>query len=68
MTCLSAVFCFSDVQHSYFQIIRIVANMSINSVVGSSLTCSSAVFCCNSVQEIEIEPSDIVTTTEDNQV
>ena len=42
--------------------------MSINPVVGSSLTCSSAVFCCNNVQEIDTEPSDVVTRTEDNQV
>jgi hypothetical protein len=67
LTCLCAVFCSIDVQRSHFQIIRIVANMSINPVVGSSLTCSSAVFCCNNVQEIDTEPSD-VTTTEDNQV
>ena len=68
LTCLSAMFCSSEVQHSYFQIVRIVANMSINPVVGSSLTCSSAVFCCNNVQEIDTEPSDVVTRTEDNQV
>jgi hypothetical protein len=68
LTCLSAVFCFSDVQHSYFQVVRIVANMSINPVVGSSLTCSSAVFCSIDIQEIDTEPSDLVTTTDDNQV
>jgi hypothetical protein len=68
LMCLCAVFCSIDIQHSYFQIIRIVANMSINPVVGSSLTCSSAVFCCNNVQEMETESSDVVATTEDNQV
>jgi hypothetical protein len=42
--------------------------MSINPMVGSSLTCTSPVFCSNYVQEIEVEPSNVGNTTEGNKV
>jgi hypothetical protein len=48
--------------------IRILANMSINPMVGSSLTCTSPVFCSNYVQQIEIEPCNTGNMTEGNKV
>jgi hypothetical protein len=51
-----------------FQMIRILANMSINPMVGSSLTCMSPVFCSSHIQGIEIEPSNVDNATEGNKV
>jgi hypothetical protein len=56
------------IYHFHFQMIRILANMSINPVVGSSLTCTSPVFCSNYVQQIEAEPGNVGNTAEGNKV
>ncbi|KAJ4439022.1 hypothetical protein ANN_14978 [Periplaneta americana] len=52
-----------SVEDVIVKIIRIFANMSINPMVGSSLTCSSPVFYSNNVQQIEIEISNIAPAT-----
>jgi hypothetical protein len=54
--------------HFHFQMIRILANMSINPMVGSSLTCTSPVFCSSYVRQIEIESHNVGNTTEGNKV
>ncbi|PNF40949.1 hypothetical protein B7P43_G08853 [Cryptotermes secundus] len=56
-----------SVEDVMVKMVRILANMSINPMVGSSLTCTSPVFCSNYVQQIEVDPSNVGNTTEGNK-